>query len=85
MFKFQLGQELRDKISGYQGVCMVRAEYSTGCMHYGVLTRTRDKDGNERPWKWEDESRWEAVEAPLPERSWLKRRTSGPCPSGPNA
>jgi hypothetical protein len=83
MFKFELGQEIKDVITGYQGVVMVRAEYFTGCRHYGVLTRLPDKDGNERPWNWLDESRWEVVELPKVEQP--KRKSSGPCPNGPNA
>ena len=83
MFKFELGQVVKDKITGYQGIVMVRAEYSTGCTHYGVLSQELDKNGSERPWNWLDESRWEAVEAPRIEKP--SKKSSGPCPCGPNA
>ena len=82
MHKFELGQEVRDRVTGYQGVVMVRAEYFTGCIHYGVLSREPDKEGNERPWNWLDQSRWESV--PDVERIMPPEiRTSGPYAAGP--
>lgn len=83
MFKFDLGQELKDQVTGYQGVCMVRAEYFTGCRHYGVLSHELNKDGEERAWNWLDESRWEAVDIHATLNT-PATATSGPYPKGPN-
>jgi len=43
-FKFNLGEELRDKITGYQGVVSARTEWLYGCRRYTVQSREM-KDG----------------------------------------
>jgi hypothetical protein len=55
-FKFQMNAELKDVVSGYKGIVMVRCEYSTGCRHYG-LAAPIDKDGKLPAWEYFDESR----------------------------
>ena len=36
MFKFELGIMAKDRVSGFKGIIMVRAEYLTGCIKYGL-------------------------------------------------
>ena len=44
MFKFELGQEVKDKVNGFKGVITARVEYLNGCLQYCVeptkLTKT---------------------------------------------
>jgi len=54
-FRFELGEVLKDKVTGFSGVVMVRAEYFTGCIHYGLCPQTL-KEGKSIDWEWIDES-----------------------------
>ena len=45
MFKFNLYDILKDNITGYQGVCLGRSDYFTGCRHYGLVAQKLNKDG----------------------------------------
>lgn len=55
-FEFQLGAVLRDIITGFEGVVMVRAEYYTGCIHYGLQSQ-KLHEGKPIDWEWIDSSR----------------------------
>jgi len=57
-FKFELGQKVEDKITGFSGIIMGRAQYLTQCNCYGILNQ-KLKDDTEKPkeWYWTDESR----------------------------
>lgn len=82
-FKFGLGEILRDKVTGFQGAVMVRAQYFTGCIHYGLCPQEL-KDGKVLDWEWIDTSRLERVPKAkriTPESS--VGPTSGPEPRGP--
>ncbi len=57
MFKFELHQIVKDKVSGFTGVILGRTEYATGCIQYGVAPQKLDKDGKVCDWLWFDESR----------------------------
>ena len=57
MFKFELGEVLKDVVTGYTGVCMGRTEYLTGCSHYGLLSQKLKDDGTPRDYEWFDEQR----------------------------
>jgi len=82
-FKYELNQELKDVVTGYQGIVMVRCEYATGCLHYG-LQAPMDKDGKVPAWEYMDESRLIPTGYNL---QTLKRPdakdTSGPCGNPP--
>ena len=56
-FKFQMLEIVKDKVSGYQGVVMVRSEFSTGCAHYGVASQSLTSEGKVKDWEYFDESR----------------------------
>ena len=55
IFKFNLGSEVKDKITGFKGVIRVRSEYLTGCNVYGVQPQKLTKDGEIGAWKYFDE------------------------------
>lgn len=60
--KYEMGDTLKDIVSGYEGIVMVVALYSTGCLHYG-LAPTKLKDNVIGNWEWLDQSRLILVES----------------------
>ena len=56
MFKFQLGQHVRDVVNGFQGYITGRAQYVTGCTQYGVESPTEKHEGR-NVHQWIDEIR----------------------------
>jgi len=54
--KFELGETLKDKITGFEGVAMARVEYFTDCIHYALCSQTL-KDGKSLEWEYFDETR----------------------------
>jgi hypothetical protein len=57
MFKFKLGQEVKEVVTGYKGIIMVRSEYFTGCNHYGIQNKEITSEGKVKEWEYFDESR----------------------------
>lgn len=53
-FVFELGQEVRDIISGFTGIVRSRSQWLTGCNTYGVSSREL-KDGKPQDPVWFDE------------------------------
>lgn len=82
-FKYNNGDVLRDKVTGLQGVVMVRAEYATGCHHYGLSPRKVLDSGAVPDWQWLDQSRLELVESVSVRFDIPENSTSGPEPKGP--
>ena len=81
-FKFQLGEVLKDKVTGFQGAVMVRAHYFTGCVHYGLCPQEL-KDGKPIDWEWIDSSRLIRVDGAEQVTHENGIPTSGPEPCGP--
>jgi len=88
-FKFELGEILKDTVTGFCGVIMGRTQYITGCNHYGLLTRKLSKDGKVPDWEWMDEMRLQRTgektflhSAPVPKVS--KPKNGGPAPNAPS-
>ena len=52
---YALGQKAKDKITGFEGILIGRAEYLTGCDQYGLVAPMRD--GKLCPTEWFDEGR----------------------------
>lgn len=65
-FVFELGQIVRDVITGFQGCARSRAQYLTGCNTYGVQPRELDKDNQPQKWLWIDEDELELVASEAP-------------------
>ena len=55
-FKFELGLEVKEVITGYEGVIMGRSQFLTGCNQYGILAKKLES-GKPAGWVWFDESR----------------------------
>jgi len=82
-FKFELGEVLKDTITGLRGVVMGRTQYITGCTHYGLLTRKLNKDGKVPDWEWMDEMRLQRTGEKTPLHSNLVPKTGKPKNGGP--
>jgi len=53
-FKFNLGSEVKDKITGFKGIIRGRSDYLTGCNTYGIQSQ-KLKDERPNEWVWIDE------------------------------
>lgn len=60
-FKFRLGAEVKDIITGFKGVIAGRTQYMTGCNRYCIQDRKLDKDGKPRDWVQLDENQLQLV------------------------
>jgi len=61
MFKIELGKIAKDKITGFKGIVMGRAEYLTGCKKYAIQPQKLNKDNKPSDWEWFDEMNMEEV------------------------
>ena len=82
LFKFNNGDVLKDSVTGFTGVVMVCAIYSTGCHHYGLLSQELVK-GKEGDWNWLDQSRLSLVDKQVVDFIIDPNTTSGSMPVGP--
>lgn len=57
----QLGQKVRDRVHGFEGIATGVVDYLTGCRQYLVVPPV-DKDGKIRDAHWLDEARLEIVD-----------------------
>ena len=83
-FKFDNGQVLKDKVSGFQGVVVGRTEYDTGCRHYGLQSQELH-DGKPVDWEWFDESRLILVAGSENVLEKSRTPTSGQFPNAPQS
>lgn len=61
-FKLDLGKEGKDKITGFTGIIVGRAEHLFGCNTYGLAPKVYDKKNNKRgETEWFDEGRIEII------------------------
>lgn len=81
--KFSNGDKLRDRVTNLEGVVMVVAFYSTGCIHYGLQPQGIKDSGEPKDWTWLDESRLDLVESRAVSFNIAEFGTSGSMPAGP--
>lgn len=60
--KVELGDLVRDRISGFQGVVICRSDWIYGCTRFGIAPRDLDKDGGVKEAHYLDENQLEMVE-----------------------
>ena len=53
-FIFELGVKAKDKLTGFEGIIIGRADHITGCNTYGLKGKL-DKDGKPQEAEWFDE------------------------------
>lgn len=63
MSRINLGDKVRDRISGYEGVMMARCEYLTGCAQIGIKPQGVKADGGTFDTLYFDEPFVELVQA----------------------
>lgn len=85
-FKFELGDTLRDRVTGVQGIVTGRANHLSGCDTYGIQEPMR-KDGAVPDTRWFDEPRLELLKKPrlvVDEREVRTGADGVPAPSRSN-
>lgn len=60
IFKFKLGNKLRDKVSGHEGIAIGVIEYLNGCIQYGIKGKL-DKDKKVPDAVWIDQQQLELI------------------------
>lgn len=81
-FKFELGEVLKDNVTGFKGVALARTEYFTDCNHYGLCSQTL-KDGKPIEWEWLDETRLIKVKGSKKIIKEVRKPRSGMFPNAP--
>jgi len=80
--KFELGQTVKEVVTGFFGVTMARTQHLTGCDTYGLLSREL-KDGKPADYVWFDETRLEVSGEKVVLPGMVKERPGGPQPFPP--
>ena len=55
-WKFDLGEEVKDVVTGFKGVIIVRSQWLNGCVQYGIKPRVK-RDGKLSETEYFDEPR----------------------------
>jgi hypothetical protein len=63
MDRINLGDKARDRVSGYEGVCMAKISYLTGCNQVGIKPQGQKADGGTFDCLYFDEPFVEVIEA----------------------
>ena len=58
----KIGQRIRDKITGFEGVVIGKTIWLTGCNTFGLQSEKTTDDGTPLKTQWFDENRLEKVE-----------------------
>ena len=83
--KFNLGDLLRDQVSGFEGIVMVIAFYHTGCVHYGLASQKLHTEGKITDWEWIDESRLMSIQSRVVKFEVEFKKRSGIFPNPPQS
>lgn len=63
MDRINLGDKVRDRITGHEGICLAKIEYLTGCNQVGIKMAGHKPDGDTFDCLYFDEPFVELVEA----------------------
>lgn len=77
-FKFQLGQRVKDIVTGFTGIIIGRLEYLNGCIQYGIKPGL-DKDGKILEASWIDQAQIEVIDNGI----FIEQTMGGPNPDAP--
>lgn len=75
--RIQLGQEARDKITGFKGIIIGRADYLFGCAQYALTPKTNEA-GEVKDTQWFDEGRIEVIGQGVAPEEVRVERNGGP-------
>ena len=74
-FKYELGSELKDRVTGFKGICDQRVEMLNGCLRYSI-TGTVNKTGEYQGY-WVDEEQLEFMNDGLNKTKPVKKTKTG--------
>lgn len=84
-FKFDLGERVKDVVTGFSGVIMGRSDFLTGCNQYGITPTKLNKDGKRADWEYFDENRLvkigKGIKLPTPKDKKVVRGFDGNYPT----
>ena len=86
-FKFNVGERVKDLVTGYEGLISCRTEFLTGCNRYGVQSEVLSKD-RERPQDpcYFDENQLQSLgTAKVLQEEKVKKEKGGPREDTPKA
>lgn len=75
-FKFNMGDKLKDTVSGFVGIVRGQYFYANGCKHYGLAPITLSKDGRIMDHENLDENRLILVKPASKKK--IQKPTGGP-------
>jgi hypothetical protein len=78
-FQIQLGDKVKDLVTGYEGIVIARTEYLNGCLRYGIQRTKLTKEGVPGAAEWIDEKQLVVVKAKAVKVE--VQRTGGPAPT----
>jgi hypothetical protein len=79
----ELGQKVRDKVTGFEGIVVCVSEWLNGCHRVGVKPPL-DKDGNDRDEYWVDAKQLEIIDKEnILKKKEKKEKIGGPTSSNP--
>ena len=84
LFKFNNGELVIDKITGFNGIVLARTHYATGCRQYGISSNSLDQNGTLPSWIWLDEGRLKSSGKSISYKD-LESNSGGPQPIAPTA
>lgn len=79
-WKFELGDKVKDLVSGFSGIITTRTEHLNGCKQYGIAPPT-DKDGKMLEGYNIDGEQLVLIDKGLNKTSPIKKKQTGGAPS----
>lgn len=79
-WKFELGDNVKDRVSGFGGIVCLRSEHLNGCKQYGIFPPT-DKDGKMGDSVYIDGEQLELVDEGLNKKEPVIKKQTGSNPT----
>lgn len=79
-WKFDLGDKVKDRVSGFSGMICIRSEHLNGCKQYGIYPPV-DKDGKMGDACYIDGEQLELIDKGLNETKPIERKQTGSAPT----
>jgi hypothetical protein len=76
-WKFELGDRVRDRVSGFKGIVTSRTEYLNGCQQYGIDPPADSVTGKMNEGYRIDGQQLELVDKGLNQTEPVKKRSTG--------
>jgi len=74
-FRFEVGVEVKDLVTGFKGIIVTRSQYLTGCNRYGVQSKKVPKEGKPADWVYFDEDQITEISRGI---AFKRTRPAGP-------